>query len=733
MWIDSWVDPCSFCALPSRKYCFIGKRRTFACIEKEKSEESKDESVPSISMHMSIKKESQVKYFAPLLISISKYFPRCLFVDVGAGKGYLSLTLASNGLDVVCVECSESNIKALRARAVKMGMEDVIEKEKLSCVLVSTVMAATTTTLSAISSCAGKGYLSLTLASNGLDVVCVECSESNIKALRARAVKMGMEDVIEKEKLSCVVKWVAGAEDMDSSISSAWFKTVDRYSGELDAPIERSILSDLEDLQCILIGLHPCGDLGVDMGSGFASNAHCSVLCYAPCCFHKTIRNSFPHVLSFSSSRPERDLVSSSSLHSFLPRSLKESSAISEEAGKYRRVLGIANSMIHFPSLDQLVLHSLHSCVRSGSKLMKNEWKLHSDGSDSTFEQIDRVFELVERFKRVNINRSFHKLSEQSDLLNILSVDLHSSVSKDTIISFLTACVNIAMKFVVILSDLFQYELEKKEKEEEGEEETDRSHFTPILTMFIRICTGINSKILNICEILKDRKFISSLCLPFPVYPIPEGSTNGKNEWKLGFEEYKSHLHRIISDIVIQYNDYDQHSVQIEEKKFHDMTKKEKAERKKRLQKVSMLEKDGKIVITPEFSSFVKQFNLIPNSESSLSCSRSVDLLSPILFELSNSIVHFALLTPLAKLHSLATGVFARPCEMFVLADRCLDIITQCKKNGYPDAGAVILPIIPEDVSPRCNIVMAWKDVRGKKVIQKYCKKEGWDVNFEIE
>uniref|UniRef100_A0A8C8TIA0 Methyltransferase like 25 n=1 Tax=Peromyscus maniculatus bairdii TaxID=230844 RepID=A0A8C8TIA0_PERMB len=268
-------------------------------------EQRTGENVKAIKF-MNTKKSHEVQAMSELICSIADYYGLKQIIDVGSGKGYLSSFLSLKyGLNVYGIDSSNTNTHGAKERnrklkkhwnlyhaqtrgdahgpALKMPEEKKVQKE-VKCkgdfestpknTLVTQDLSADV--LPEFSKSAGsvirkrQGNLhaqSLETAFSLVDILPIEAIEptsSQVHNTEMSEVRTRRRKVTSKPSDSSIYSPLTSFITADSEL--------------------HDIVKDLED--CLVVGLHTCGDLAPNTLRIFASKSEVKGVCSVGCCYH---------------------------------------------------------------------------------------------------------------------------------------------------------------------------------------------------------------------------------------------------------------------------------------------------------------------------------------------------------------------------------------------------------------------------------------------------------------
>ncbi|KAM7113900.1 putative methyltransferase-like protein 25 isoform 3-T3 [Molossus nigricans] len=264
---------------------------------------------------MNLKKSHEVQAMSALISSIADYCGIKQVIDLGSGKGYLSSYLSLKyGLNVYGIDSSNTNTHGAQERnrklkkhwkvyhtrskldvselALKMAkekkmqdhtenkadMEGVRNNNPTNQEMMSTSDFLPDFSSSVISNIR-KQMENLHVYSHQEEKLCFENAFSPIDLLPINAIEPASSTQIPERKMSEANKERKNAsESSESNIYSPLTSFITADSELHD------IIQDLED--CLMVGLHTCGDLAPNTLRIFTSNSAIKGVCSVGCCYH---------------------------------------------------------------------------------------------------------------------------------------------------------------------------------------------------------------------------------------------------------------------------------------------------------------------------------------------------------------------------------------------------------------------------------------------------------------
>ncbi|XP_055214804.1 probable methyltransferase-like protein 25 isoform X3 [Gorilla gorilla gorilla] len=265
---------------------------------------------------MNMKKSHEVQAMSELISSIADYYGIKQVIDLGSGKGYLSSFLSLKyGLKVYGIDSSNTNTHGAEERnrklkkhwklchaqsrldvnglALKMAKERKVQNKVKNKADIEEVFNNSPTNQEKMPTSAILPDFSGSVISNignqmetlhsqphQEENLCFENSFSLINLLPINAVEPASSQQIPNRETSEANKerrkmtWKSSESNIYSPLTS--FITAD---SEL-----HDIIKDLED--CLMVGLHTCGDLAPNTLRIFTSNSEIKGVCSVGCCYH---------------------------------------------------------------------------------------------------------------------------------------------------------------------------------------------------------------------------------------------------------------------------------------------------------------------------------------------------------------------------------------------------------------------------------------------------------------
>nr|XP_040136200.1 methyltransferase-like protein 25 isoform X3 [Ictidomys tridecemlineatus] len=265
---------------------------------------------------MNMKKSHEVQAMSQLICSITDYYGVKQVIDLGSGKGYLSSFLSLKyGLKVYGIDSSNTNTHGAKERnrklkkhwkhyhtqsrvdvngvALKMAKERKVQNEiKYNANVEETYnnSSANQEKMSpsdylpdfsgSVISDIRKQMENLHAQPHGEDNLCFENSFSLIDFLPINAVETNSSSQIINREISEANKErrKLASKSNESNIYSPLTSFITADSELHD------IIKDLEE--CLMVGLHTCGDLASNTLRIFASNSEIKGVCSVGCCYH---------------------------------------------------------------------------------------------------------------------------------------------------------------------------------------------------------------------------------------------------------------------------------------------------------------------------------------------------------------------------------------------------------------------------------------------------------------
>ncbi|XP_070265739.1 probable methyltransferase-like protein 25 isoform X2 [Myotis yumanensis] len=265
---------------------------------------------------MNLKKSHEVQAMSELISSIADYCGIKQVIDLGSGKGYLSSYLSLKyGLKVYGIDSSNTNTHGAQERnrklkkhwkvyhtrsnldvndlALKMTKEKKMQDQVKNKADIEGVcknspanqeMMSTSDFLPGFSSSVisniRKQMENLHVHSHREDNLCFENAFSLIDFLPVNAIEPTSSSQILKRKVS-----EANRERRKTTSKSNESNIYSPLTSFITADSElHDIIKDLED--CLMVGLHTCGDLAPNTLRIFTSNSEIKGVCSVGCCYH---------------------------------------------------------------------------------------------------------------------------------------------------------------------------------------------------------------------------------------------------------------------------------------------------------------------------------------------------------------------------------------------------------------------------------------------------------------
>ncbi|XP_028388682.1 methyltransferase-like protein 25 isoform X1 [Phyllostomus discolor] len=265
---------------------------------------------------MNLKKSHEVQAMSELICSIADYYGIKQIIDLGSGKGYLSSYLSLKyGLKVYGIDSSNTNTHGAQERnrklkkhwsvyytrsklgvnelALKMAKEKKVQDQIKNKGDIERVcnnspanqeMMFTSAFLpdfsSSVISNIRKQMENLHVYSHREENLCFENAFSLIDLLPINAIEPTSSSQIPKRKMS-----EANKERRETTSKSNETYIYSPLTSFITADSElHDIIKDLED--CLMVGLHTCGDLAPNTLRIFTSNSEIKGVCSVGCCYH---------------------------------------------------------------------------------------------------------------------------------------------------------------------------------------------------------------------------------------------------------------------------------------------------------------------------------------------------------------------------------------------------------------------------------------------------------------
>lgn len=265
---------------------------------------------------MNLKKSHEVQAMSELISSIADHCGIKQVIDLGSGKGYLSSYLSLKyGLTVYGIDSSNTNTHGAQERnrklkkhwkvyhtrskldvngpSLKMTKEKKVQDQVKNKADIAGVcnnspanqeMMSTSDFLpdfsSSVISNISKQIENLHVHSHGEENLCFENAFSLIDLLPINAIEPTSSSQIPKRKMS-----EANKERRKTTSKSNESNIYSPLTSFITADSElHDIIKDLED--CLMVGLHTCGDLAPNTLRIFTSNSEIKGVCSVGCCYH---------------------------------------------------------------------------------------------------------------------------------------------------------------------------------------------------------------------------------------------------------------------------------------------------------------------------------------------------------------------------------------------------------------------------------------------------------------
>ncbi|KAM4881952.1 putative methyltransferase-like protein 25 isoform 2-T2 [Thomomys bottae] len=265
---------------------------------------------------MNMKKSHEVQAMSELIFSIADYYGIKQVIDLGSGKGYLSSFLSLKyGLKVYGVDSSNTNTHGAKERNRKLkkhwkhyhtqsrgdanghvlrmtkeikvkseikhkvDMEEVYDNSTRNQEVIATSDILTDYSSSVIANFR-KQMENLKIQPHEEENLCLENDFPLIDLLPINAIELTSSSKIPNGEMSEANK---GRRKMTSKLSeSSVFSPLTSF---ITADSElHDIIKDLED--CLMVGLHTCGDLAPNTLRIFTSKSEVKGVCSVGCCYH---------------------------------------------------------------------------------------------------------------------------------------------------------------------------------------------------------------------------------------------------------------------------------------------------------------------------------------------------------------------------------------------------------------------------------------------------------------
>lgn len=265
---------------------------------------------------MNLKKSHEVQAMSELISSIADYYGIKQVIDLGSGKGYLSSFLSLKyGLKVYGIDSSNTNTHGAQERnrklkkhwkichtqsksdvnglALKMAKgkkmqgeiqykantEEVCNNSPTSQEMMSTLEFLPDFSVSVISNIR-KQMENLHVCSHQEENLCLANAFSLIDLLPINAIEPTSSSQMPKRKIS-----EANKERRKTTSKSTESNIYSPLTSFITADSElHDIIKDLED--CLMVGLHTCGDLAPNTLRIFTSKSEIKGVCSVGCCYH---------------------------------------------------------------------------------------------------------------------------------------------------------------------------------------------------------------------------------------------------------------------------------------------------------------------------------------------------------------------------------------------------------------------------------------------------------------
>ncbi|XP_010370848.2 methyltransferase-like protein 25 [Rhinopithecus roxellana] len=265
---------------------------------------------------MNMKKSHEVQAMSELISSIADYYGIKQVIDLGSGKGYLSSFLSLKyGFKVYGIDSSNTNTHGAEERnrklkkhwklchaqsrldvsglALKMAKERKVQKEVKNKADIEEVFRNSLTNQEKMSTSDISPHFSGSVISNirnqmetlhsqphQEENLCFENSFSLINLLPINAIEPTSSQQIPNRETS-----EANKERRKMTSKSSESNVYSPLTSFITADSElHDIIKDLED--CLMVGLHTCGDLAPNTLRIFTSKSEIKGVCSVGCCYH---------------------------------------------------------------------------------------------------------------------------------------------------------------------------------------------------------------------------------------------------------------------------------------------------------------------------------------------------------------------------------------------------------------------------------------------------------------
>uniref|UniRef100_F6QFT3 Methyltransferase like 25 n=1 Tax=Rattus norvegicus TaxID=10116 RepID=F6QFT3_RAT len=275
------------------------------------TEQRTDENVKAIEF-MNTKKSHEVQAMSELICSIADYCGLKQIIDVGSGKGYLSSFLSLKyGLNVYGIDSSSTNTHGAKERNRKLKKHwNLCHSQSRADSNGLVLKMPKESKVQSRSKCEGESERVQKSRRGDEDAsagVLADFSGSPVSVIRKQQRNLHAHPV-EEEKLCCedafsLVDFLpvdaieptsqvchTEAPGLRKERGNATSKT---RGSSIYSPLTSFITADtqlhdiIEDLEdCLMVGLHTCGDLAPNTLRIFASKAEVKGVCSVGCCYH---------------------------------------------------------------------------------------------------------------------------------------------------------------------------------------------------------------------------------------------------------------------------------------------------------------------------------------------------------------------------------------------------------------------------------------------------------------
>lgn len=275
------------------------------------TEQRTDENVKAIEF-MNTKKSHEVQAMSELICSIADYCGLKQIIDVGSGKGYLSSFLSLKyGLNVYGIDSSSTNTHGAKERNRKLKKHwNLCHSQSRADSNGLVLKMPKESKVQSRSKCEGESERVQKSRRGDEDAsagVLADFSGSPVSVIRKQQRNLHAQPV-EEEKLCCedafsLVDFLpVDAIEPTSQVCHTEAPGLRKERGNatskprgssIYSPLTSFITADtqlhdiIEDLEdCLMVGLHTCGDLAPNTLRIFASKAEVKGVCSVGCCYH---------------------------------------------------------------------------------------------------------------------------------------------------------------------------------------------------------------------------------------------------------------------------------------------------------------------------------------------------------------------------------------------------------------------------------------------------------------